>query len=97
MIALRPFAAPEFDALWAAVSGADPTVAVGAMDPELLRERVATSGQLTKRELLLAIDADGRLVGSIQGYRDGLPEGVFGIGIELFDAVTEGRAMDPRR
>jgi len=31
------------------------------------------------------LEADGRLIGSIQGYRDGLPDGVFGLGIELFD------------
>lgn len=90
-MSLRPFQAAEFDALWAAVSGADPTVAVGAMDPDLLRTRVAASGRLTERELLLAIEAEGRLVGSIQGYRDGLPEGVFGVGIDLFDEGDRGK------
>jgi ribosomal-protein-alanine N-acetyltransferase len=30
-------------------------------------------------------------VGSIQGYRDGLPEGVFGVGIELFDEGDRGK------
>lgn len=90
MTTLRPFTSKEFDALWSAVVWADPTVGVGAMDPELLRSRIATSGQVTERELLLAIEADGRLVGSIQGYRDGLPEDVFGIGIELFDEADRG-------
>lgn len=88
---LRPFTPQEFDALWAAVARADPTVAVGAMDPDLLRTRVATSGQLTEREVLLAIEAESRLVGSIQGYRDGLPDGVFVIGIELFDESDRGK------
>ena len=87
---LRPFAPSEFDALWASVSSADPTVAVGTMDPELLRERVGTSGQMTERELLLAVETDGRLVGSIQGYRGGLPDGVFELGIELFDEADRG-------
>ena len=91
MTTLRPFAPEEFDALWSAVVWADPTVAVGAMDPELLRGRIATSGQVTDRELLLAIEADGRLVGSIQGYREGLPDGVFGIGIELFEEADRGK------
>ena len=88
---LRPFAPQEFDALWAAVADADATVAVGSMDPELLRSRVATSGQMTERELLLAIEAEDRLVGSIQGYRADLPDGVFGVGIELFDRGDRGK------
>jgi aminoglycoside 6'-N-acetyltransferase len=88
---LRPFTPEEFDPLWAAVAGSDPTVAVGAMDPELLRSRVETSGRLTDRELLLAIEAEGRLVGSIQGYRGGLPDGVFAVGIELFDESDRGK------
>jgi RimJ/RimL family protein N-acetyltransferase len=90
-MSLRPFAPDEFDMLWRAVVGADPTAAVGRMDPDRLRERVEASGQVTERELLLAIEADGRLIGSIQGYRDGLPEGVFGLGIELFQERDRGK------
>ena len=88
---LRPFDPTEFDALWSAVARADPTVAVGKGDPDVLRARVGTSGQLTERELLLAIEADGRLIGSIQGYRDGLPDGVFALGLELFDERDRGK------
>jgi aminoglycoside 6'-N-acetyltransferase len=90
---LRPFEPAEFDVLWRAVAGADPTVAVGKMDPELLRARVETSGRLTERELLLAIETDGRLIGSIQGWREGLPAGVFGLGIELFDERDRGKGQ----
>ena len=64
-MSLRPFEPTEFDAFWRAVAGADPTVAVRKMDAELLRARVESSGRLTERELLLAIEADGRLIGSI--------------------------------
>jgi RimJ/RimL family protein N-acetyltransferase len=88
---LRPFDPSEFDALWNAVVWADPTAAVGPMDPELLRSRVRTSGVMTERELLLAIEADDRLVGSVQGYRDGLPDGVFGLGLEVFDEADRGK------
>ena len=88
---LRPFDPAEFDVLWRAVTGADPTTAVGKRDPELLRARVETSGRMTERELLLAIEADGRLIGSIQGYRHELPDGVFGLGIELFDERDRGK------
>jgi aminoglycoside 6'-N-acetyltransferase len=90
-MSLRPFEPAEFDALWRAVAGADPTVAVGKMDPELLRARVETSGNMTERELLLAIEADGRLIGSIQGYRDALPDGVFALGIEVFEERDRGK------
>ena len=88
---LRPFDPSEFDAFRRAVAGADPTVAVGKMDAELLRARVESSGRLTERELLLAIEADGRLIGSIQGYREGLPDGVFGLGIQLFAERDRGK------
>lgn len=90
-MSLRPFAPDEFDALWRAVVDGDPTVAVGRMDPDRLRERVDASGRVTERELLLAIETDGRLIGSIQGYRDGLPDGVFGLGIDLFDERDRGK------
>ena len=56
---LRPFGPQEFDPLWAAVAGADPTVAVGAMDPELLRSRLETSGQLTERLAARLFDEAG--------------------------------------
>jgi RimJ/RimL family protein N-acetyltransferase len=90
-VTLRPFTPDEFDTFWAAVADPDPSVAVGAMDPVVLRGRVATSGQLTERELLLAIEAGDRLIGSIQGYRTNLPDGVFGVGIQLFDGGDRGK------
>ena len=90
-MSLRPFLPDEFDVFWRAVSSRDPTVAVGSMDPDRLRERVEASGRLTERELLLAIETNGRLIGSIQGYRDGLPDGVFGLGIDLFDERDRGK------
>jgi hypothetical protein len=65
-VRLRPFDPSEFDALWNAVVWADRAAAVGPMDPELLRSRVQTSGVMTERELLLAIEAaDGRIRGSL--------------------------------
>jgi RimJ/RimL family protein N-acetyltransferase len=88
---LRPFAPDEFDAVVRSVVGAEPTVAVGDANVDDLRARLENSGELTERELLMAIASDGRLLGSIQAYRDGLPAGVFGLGIELFDEVDRGR------
>jgi RimJ/RimL family protein N-acetyltransferase len=88
---LRPFASDEFDAVVRSVVGAEPTVAVGDANVDDLRARLEASGQLTERELLMGIASNGRLLGSIQAYRDGLPAGVFGLGIELFDEVDRGR------
>jgi len=90
-VTLRPFAEDEFEAVVRSVVGAAPTVAIGDADADDLRSRLVTSGELTERELLMAVSADGRLLGSIQAYRDGLPAGVFGLGIELFDEADRGR------
>jgi RimJ/RimL family protein N-acetyltransferase len=87
---LRPFGPDEFDAVVRSVAGAEPTVAVGDVDADDLRRRLEASGELTDRELLMAIASDGRLLGSIQAYRDGLPAGVFGLGIELFEELDRG-------
>ena len=91
LVRLRSFEPHEFEAVVRSVADAAPTVAVGDVDVEDLRNRLETSGELTDRELLLAIVSDGRLLGSIQAYRDGLPAGVFGLGIELFDGSDRGK------
>ncbi len=93
LVTLRAFHPEEFDALWQAVRSADPLVAVGTVVEEELRARVESSGRMTEREILLAIEADGRLVGSIQGYRDHVPAGVFGIGIEIFDPADRNHGF----
>lgn len=92
-VRLRPFDLGEFDVFWGAVSGADPTVAIGNPNADGLRTRVETSGTLAERELLLAVEADRRLIGSIQAYREGTPAGVFELGIELFDEGDRGRGF----
>ncbi|HEX9123652.1 MAG TPA: GNAT family protein [Actinomycetota bacterium] len=92
-VTLRSFRPNEFDVLWRAVRSAEPTVAVGRVVMDELRERVASSGQMTDREILFAIEADERLVGSIQAYRDQLPIGVFGIGIDVFDPADRGKGV----
>jgi aminoglycoside 6'-N-acetyltransferase len=90
-MSLRPFEPDEFDVLWRAVVRSDPTAALGKVDRDVLRERVANSGRVTERELLLAIEADGRLIGSMQGYRNGLPDAVFGLGIQIFEERDRGK------
>jgi [ribosomal protein S5]-alanine N-acetyltransferase len=61
-----------------------PVSSAGDMDLPL---RVARSGSFAEGELLLAVEAGGRLVGEIQARqpRHGLPPGVFELGIEVYD------------
>lgn len=98
-VTLRRFRQGEFDVLWEeevrsreerfgpGSAGADPAAR------ERFRARIADSGNWTKTELLLAIEAGGELVGTVQARRsdDLLPPGVFEIGIEVFkDKRGEG-------
>jgi RimJ/RimL family protein N-acetyltransferase len=64
-------------------------------DLEVLRGRVERSGSFAEGELLLAIEVAGRLVGEIQGRqpREGLPPGVFELGVELFHPTDRGRGL----
>jgi RimJ/RimL family protein N-acetyltransferase len=57
---------------------------------ENLRGRIRTSGTMTVRELLLGIEAGGRLVGDVQARRDVGPKGVFELGVSVFDG-SRGR------
>ncbi len=92
-VRLRAFRRDEHDAFVAARMAAGEGVAVASPSEEELRRRVEGSGELTDKGLLLAIDVDGRAVGEIQAYRAGLPDGVFGIGIGLFDEADRGRGV----
>ncbi|MEW6059200.1 MAG: GNAT family protein [Actinomycetota bacterium] len=60
---------------------------------EHLRRRFALSGVMTRFELLLAIEGDGRLVGEIQGRRTegSKPEGVFELGVEVYEPADRGK------
>jgi RimJ/RimL family protein N-acetyltransferase len=92
-VRLRAFRPEELGRFVASRLSADEGVSVGRVPDDELRRRAASSGEMTDRGLLLAIDVDGRAVGEIAGYRVGLPDGVFGIGIGLFDASDRGRGV----
>jgi RimJ/RimL family protein N-acetyltransferase len=70
-----------------------------APDPDAIRpsirQRVAHSGEFHAGEILLAIEADGRLVGEIQGRspETASPPGVFELGIGLFELTDRGRGI----
>ena len=59
------------------------------------RERLERSGERSGSEIMLAVEADGRLVGDVQGRcpRFALPRGVWELGIELWDAADRGRGI----
>jgi RimJ/RimL family protein N-acetyltransferase len=70
-----------------------------APDPDAIRpgmrQRVAHSGEFHTGEILLGIEADGRLVGEVQGRcpETASPPGVFELGIGLFDTSDRGHGI----
>lgn len=59
------------------------------------RERIERSGETGGWEIMLAIEADGRLVGDVQGRcpRFALPRGVWELGIEMWEETDRGRGF----
>ncbi len=87
-VVLRAFRDGEFDTIWAHRASAS-AAAAGAFDRDEIRRRIRTSGSMTDWGLLLAVEADGRLIGEVQGYRTPMA-GVFGIGVVLYDDADRG-------
>jgi RimJ/RimL family protein N-acetyltransferase len=93
-VVLRPFRPQEIDevlAWWGRETGyvrARPN-----SDEEHLRRRFALSGVMTRYELLLAIEGDGRLVGEIQARRaeGSTPDGVFELALEVYESADRGK------
>jgi len=78
------------DAEWFAPKGTGPREL-----EERVRERIRRSGGFTDGVVIFAIEAGGRLVGEVQARQplNGLPPGVFELGIELFDDADRGRGL----
>lgn len=59
------------------------------------RERLERSGARNGWEIMFAVEADGRLVGDVQGRcpRLAMPPGVWELGIELWDEADRGRGI----
>ncbi len=59
------------------------------------RERIEHSGERNGWEVMFAVEAEGRLVGDVQGRcpRFALPRGVWELGIELWDQADRGRGL----
>ncbi len=95
-IRLRPFREEDFDAIWAArgVGSAPSTVS-----DETARRRIGAmirrSGAIVEGKLELAIEQGGRLVGGVEARqpKQGLPRGVYELGISLFLEGDRGRGV----
>ena len=78
------------DAEWFAPRGTGPRELA-----ERVRERIRRSGGFADGVVILAIEADRRLVGEVQARQpvNGLPPGVFELGVELFEDGDRGRGL----
>jgi len=78
------------DAEWFAPKGTGPHELT-----ERVQERIKRSGSFTEGVVIFAIEADGRLVGEVQARQpiNGLPRGVFELGIELFEGSDRGHGL----
>ena len=88
-VILRAIRAQEFDRLYEA--RVQSATSRGAVDSEAFRERMTHSGAWFEGRLDLAIEWDGRLVGTIQARATAgfSPPGVCELGIGLFDEARE--------
>lgn len=100
LIRLRPFTGDEVDRAWQGLARQDEAVHPRRrpedrrpQPSEQFRRRMHRSGRLWRGCLDLAIDRDGRLVGTIQARtrpRQTLPVGVYEIGVILYQQRDRG-------
>ena len=96
LVTLRPFRLDELATLKGLVERSEPYFMAHVPRREgRLENRVKKSGRFVEGRLDLAIEANGRLVGDIEARRprDGLPPGVFEIGITLFEEANRGKGL----
>ena len=93
-VLLRGFRPDEFDLAMERMQSIPPS----ELDRETRRERrerIERSGERGGWEIMLAIEAGGRLVGDVQGRcpRLAMPPGVWELGIELWEVADRGRGV----
>ncbi len=100
VVSLRSLRAADFDAMWAARDAG--SVPSRSEDDEVkrrrLRSRIERSGRFVEGRIDLAVELDGRLVGSIEARqpREGLPRGAYELGISLFAEADRGQKVGTR-
>ena len=95
-VLLRPLRKEELETVWQARLRDDSAPWMATPQAyRRLRERVANSGRFVDGWLDLGIESDGRLVGEVDARHPPrtMPEGVFELGISLFDAGDRGRGL----
>lgn len=95
-VRLRPLEPRDLEALVAGREVGSTPSAIGEEQlRRRLRRRIEASGRFHEGRLDLGIEADGRLVGSIEARqpREGLPPGAYELGISLFAAADRGRGL----
>jgi RimJ/RimL family protein N-acetyltransferase len=99
-VTLRGFRDDELDRLVevARSSPTDDGIHWGPTDPAMIRQRIAASGSWSHGHLIMAIEADGELVGEVQArsVRGGMPQGVYELGIEVFASDRRNRGLGGR-
>ena len=95
-VLLRPLREEELDTVWEARVNDDTAPWMSTSQAyERLRERIANSGEFVDGWLDLGIETGGRLVGEVDARRPPrtMPEGVFELGIGLFDEDDRGKGI----
>jgi RimJ/RimL family protein N-acetyltransferase len=95
-VLLRPLREEELDTVWEARVNDDTAPWMSTSQAyERLRERIANSGEFVDGWLDLGIETGGRLVGEVDARHPPrtMPEGVFELGISLFDVADRGRGL----
>jgi [ribosomal protein S5]-alanine N-acetyltransferase len=93
-IRLRPFRNDEVEMAWQGLAQQDEAAHPRRRPEEQFRGRLHRSGHVWRGCLDLAIDRDGRLVGTIQARtrpRQTLPAGVYEIGVILYQPRDRGK------
>ena len=93
-IVLRAFGPEEIDVAMERMQSI-PAADLDEEEARIRRERLEHSGERNDWELMFAVEADGRLVGDVQGrcLRFAMPPGVWELGIELWDGADRGRGI----
>lgn len=96
-VILRPIHRDEEDIVAEAVSKMEPEVLPNGPPPrERLQARIANSGRFVEGAIELGIEAEGRLIGSVQTYVPAervLPADTYEIGIGLNEPGDRGKGL----
>ena len=97
-VRIRPLRLDELELLTAAPDDGAAPLSFNRPPEEVLRRmrrKIERSGRFVEGRLDLAIEVDGRLVGTIEARqpREGLPPGAYEIGISLFEPPDRGRGL----